>query len=139
MRIKIGVGIGLTAYATTKGYAKICPLSHLNRKPQQMELFAASQTAESLGKNDRLMEMILERNNIIRAWKRVCANKGVPGVDGMRTNQLGKYLERHWLKIEKDLLNGPHKPLPVKRKEISKPDGGVRLLGIPTVLDRFIQ
>jgi hypothetical protein len=61
----------------------------VNRKPQQMELFAASQTAESLGKNDRLMEMILERNNIIRAWKRVCANKGVPGVDGMRTDQLG--------------------------------------------------
>src|SRR6056297_2661220 len=111
----------------------------VNIKPQQLEIFAASQLAESLGKSDRLMEMILERNNIIRAWKRICANKGAPGVDGMRTDQLGKYLERHWPEIEKDLLNGTHKPLPVRRKEIPKPDGGVRLLGIPTVLDRFIQ
>jgi len=57
----------------------------------------------------------------------------------MKTSQLGKYLERHWPKIQNDLLNGTHKPMPVKRKEIPKPDGGVRLLGIPTVLDRFIQ
>ena len=111
----------------------------MNRTPQQMELFPASQIAESLGNNDRLMEMILERNNIIRAWKQVCANKGAPGVDGMKTSQLGNYLAKHWPKIEQDLLNGKHKPLPVKRKEIPKPDGGVRLLGIPTVLDRFIQ
>ena len=111
----------------------------MNIKPQQLEIFAASQIAESLGKSDRLMEAILERNNIIRAWKRVCANKGAPGIDGMRTDQLGKYLERHWPKIKKDLLNGVHKPLPVRRKEIPKPDGGVRLLGIPSVLDRFIQ
>jgi len=104
-----------------------------------MELFAASPIAESLGKSDRLMEMILDRNNIIRAWKRVCANKGAPGVDCMKTSQLGKYLERHWPKIQNDLLNGTHNPMPVKRKEIPKPDGGVRLLGIPTVLDRFIQ
>lgn len=111
----------------------------MNRQPQQMELFAASPIAESLGKSDRLMEMILDRNNIIRAWKRVCANKGAPGVDCMKTSQLGKYLERHWPKIQNDLLNGTHNPMPVKRKEIPKPDGGVRLLGIPTVLDRFIQ
>ena len=104
-----------------------------------MELFPASQIAESLGNNDRLMEKILERNNIIRAWKQVCANKGVPGVDGMKTAQLGNYLAKHWPEIEQDLLNCRHKPLPVKRKEIPKPDGGVRLLGIPTVLDRFIQ
>jgi len=111
----------------------------VNRRPQQMELFPASQIAESLGNNDRLMEMILERNNIIRAWKQVCANKGAPGVDGMKTGQLGNYLAKHWPEIEQDLLNCRHKPLPVKRKEIPKPDGGVRLLGIPTVLDRFIQ
>ena len=111
----------------------------MNIKPQQLEILAARQIAERLGKSDRLMEMILERNNIVRAWKRVCANQGAPGVDGMRTDQLGRYLIRHWPKIEKDLLNGTHKPLPVKKKEIPKPDGGVRLLGIPTVLDRFIQ
>lgn len=111
----------------------------MSRQPQQMELFPASQIAERLGNNDRLMEMILERNNIIRAWKQVCANKGAPGVDGMKTSQLGNYLAKHWPEIEQDLLNCKHKPLPVKRKEIPKPDGGVRLLGIPTVLDRFIQ
>ncbi len=104
-----------------------------------MEFFPASQIAESLGNNDRLMEMILERNNIIQAWKQVCANKGAPGVDGMKTSQLGNYLAKHWPEIEPDLLNCRYKPLPVKRKEIPKPDGGARLLGIPTVLDRFIQ
>jgi len=104
-----------------------------------MEMFAASQFAERLGESDRLMERILKRDNTIMAWKRVWANKGAAGVDGMTTGQLGKYLGKYWPKIEKDLLNGTHKPLPVKRKEIPKPDGGVRLLGIPTVLDRFIQ
>ena len=108
-------------------------------KPQQMEMFVASQLSERLGGSDRLMERILEHNNIIRAWQRVRANKGAPGVDGMTVNQLGGYLEKHWPKIERSLLNGTHKPMPVRRKEIPKPDGGVRLLGIPTVLDRFIQ
>lgn len=104
-----------------------------------MELFAASQAAESLGRSDRLMDMILERENLIRAWKRVCDNKGAPGVDEMKIAQLWDYLKRHWPSIKQDLLNGLYKPQPVKRVEIPKPDGGVRLLGIPTVLDRFIQ
>ena len=108
-------------------------------RPQQMEMFIASQFSERLGGSDRLMERILERNNIIRAWERVRANKGAPGIDGMTTRQLGRYLKKHWPKIERSLLNGTHKPMPVRRKEIPKPDGGVRLLGIPTVLDRFIQ
>ena len=111
----------------------------MNRAPQQMEMFVASQFSERLGGSDRLMERILERNNIIRAWQRVRANKGAPGIDGMTTDQLRGYLEKHWPKIEKSLLNGTHKPMPVRRKKIPKPDGGVRLLGIPTVLDRFIQ
>lgn len=67
----------------------------MSRQPQQMELFPASQIAERLGNNDRLI-VILERNNIIRAWKQVCANKGAPGVDGMKTSQLGNYLAKHW-------------------------------------------
>jgi len=111
----------------------------VNIKPQQMEIFPASQFAERLGRSDRLLEMILERNNMTLAWKRVCANKGAPGVDGMRTDQLGKYLEKHWPKIKQALLKGMYQPLPARRKEIPKPDGGVRLLGIPTVLDRCIQ
>ena len=104
-----------------------------------MELFAASQVAERLGRSDRLMDVILERENLIRAWKRVCDNKGGPGVDGMEIDQLWDYLKSHWPIIKQDMLNATYKPKPVKRVEIPKPDGGVRLLGVPTVLDRLIQ
>jgi retron-type reverse transcriptase len=105
----------------------------MNIKPQQMEMFVASRLAERLGGREQLLELILERRNILRAMNQVIANKGAPGVDGMKTNHLKGYLKRHWLKIEQDLLNGVYRPLPVRRKEIDKPEGGVRLLGIPTV------
>lgn len=108
-------------------------------RPQQMEMFVAAQTAERLGANGRLLEMILERRNMFRALKQIRANKGAPGIDKITVNQIGGYLKRHWSKIKADLLNGKYNPLPVRRKEIDKPDGGVRLLGIPTVLDRIIQ
>jgi RNA-directed DNA polymerase len=111
----------------------------MNIKPQQMEMFVASRLAESLGGREQLLELILERRNILRAMNQVIANKGAPGVDGMKTNHLKGYLKRHWPKIKQDLLNGVYRPLPVRRKEIDKPEGGVRLLGIPTVLDRLIQ
>lgn len=111
----------------------------MNIMPQQLEMFVASQTAESPTEGSRLMEVILERGNMFRALKRVCENKGAPGVDNMTVDQLPGYLKRHWLKIREDLLNDDYKPLPVKRKEIPKPNGGVRLLGIPTTLDRLIQ
>ena len=107
--------------------------------PQQMEMFVASRLAERLGGSERLLERIVERRNMLRAMNRVIANKGAPGIDGMTTSQLKGYLKRHWHKIKQDLLNGDYRPLPVRRKEIDKPDGGVRLLGIPTVLDRCIQ
>jgi group II intron reverse transcriptase/maturase len=108
-------------------------------RPQQREMFIASQIAERLGESDRLQEMILERRNMFLALKHVQANKGAPGVDKMTVTQIKSYLKRHWMKIKTDLLQGTYKPLPVRRKEIDKPDGGVRLLGIPTVLDRMIQ
>jgi RNA-directed DNA polymerase len=111
----------------------------MNIKPQQMEMFVASRLAERLGGNGRLLERIVERRNMLGAMNRVMANKGAPGVDGMKANHLKGYLKRHWPKIRRDLLNGAYRPLPVRRKEIDKPDGGVRLLGIPTVLDRCIQ
>ena len=111
----------------------------MNIKPQQMEMFVASRLAERLGDREQLLELILERRNILRAMNQVIADKGAPGVDGMKTNHLKGYLKRHWPKIKQDLLNGAYRPLPVRRKEIDKPDGGVRLLGIPTVLDRLIQ
>jgi len=108
-------------------------------RPQQMEMFVASQIAERLGANVRLLEMILERRNMFSALKQVRANKGAPGIDKMNVEQIGDYLRRYWPKIKKDLLSGKYRPLPVRRKQIDKPDGGVRLLGIPTVLDRVIQ
>ncbi len=80
------------------------------------------------------MESICERNNMRRAIRRVIRNKGAPGVDGMTVRKIERRLKRHWPNIEKTLLDGTYKPMPVRWKEIGKPRGGVRLLGIPTVL-----
>ena len=102
------------------------------------EEFIASYVSESPTGQVRLMDSILERNNMKRAIKRVIKNKGAPGVDGMTVRKIKRYLKRHWSKIEQALVEGTYSPMPVKRKEIPKP-GGVRLLGIPTVLDRVIQ
>ena len=71
--------------------------------------------------------------------QRVRANKGGPGVDGMTVERLPDFLRTHWPAIRTQLLSGTYQPQPVKRVEIPKPDGGVRKLGIPTVLDRFVQ
>jgi len=106
---------------------------------QLPEITVASVITEHPADGSRLMEIILERGNMFKALKRVRDNKGAPGIDNMTVDQLPGYLRRHWLKIREDLLNSTYKPFPVKRKEIPKPDGGVRLLGIPTVLDRLIQ
>jgi len=111
----------------------------MNIMPQQREMFIASQVTESPTDGSRLMDIILERGNMFRALKRVRENKGAPGIDGMTVNELPGYLKRHWLKIRINLLSGEYKPFPVRRKEIDKPEGGVRLLGIPTVLDRLVQ
>src|SRR5450631_3733308 len=85
------------------------------------------------------MEEVCGRENCKQALKRVKANKGSPGVDGMTVHDLLGYLKEHWPGIREQLLSGTYKPQPVRRVEIPKPDGGVRKLGIPTVLGRFIQ
>jgi RNA-directed DNA polymerase len=85
------------------------------------------------------MEEIVDRENLKEALRRVKTNKGSPGVDGMTVNQLDDYLKQQWPTILEQLLSGTYKPEPVKRVEIPKPDGGVRNLGIPTVLCRFVQ
>ena len=103
------------------------------------EAFIAKRLHESPTGKIRLMESILERENMRRALHRVRKNGGAPGIDGMSVDELPRYLERHWEMIKADLLAGRYKPMPVRQKEIRKPDGGVRLLGIPTVLDRLIQ
>jgi RNA-directed DNA polymerase len=85
------------------------------------------------------MEEVARKENLRRALKRVCANKGSPGIDGMTVNELKDYLRDQWPTIRQQLLDGRYKPQPVKQVMIPKPSGGVRMLGIPTVLDRFIQ
>jgi RNA-directed DNA polymerase len=85
------------------------------------------------------MEEVCGRENCLRALRRVKANKGSPGIDSMKVSELPGHLKQHWPAIREQLLNGTYKPQPVRRVEIAKPDGGVRQLGIPTVLDRFIQ
>jgi RNA-directed DNA polymerase len=99
----------------------------------------AKRETENPAGNQRVMEEVCERENLRAALKRVRANQGCPGVDGMTVEELPAYLEQHWPAIREQLLSGTYKPKPVQRKEIAKPDGGVRKLGIPTVLDRFVQ
>jgi RNA-directed DNA polymerase len=92
------------------------------------------------GKSDvELWEQVFERENLTRALKRVESNRGAPGTDGMTVKDLRGYLKAHWLEIRAALESGAYKPSPVRRVEIPKPDGGVRLLGIPTVIDRLLQ
>jgi RNA-directed DNA polymerase len=88
----------------------------------------------------RIMEEVCERANLKEALRQVRSNKASAGVDGMTVDQLGHYLKQHWPAIRDQLLNGSYEPKPVHRVEIPKPDaGGMRKLGISTVLDRFIQ
>jgi len=103
------------------------------------EPFAANRNAESPAITEKLMEEVLESSNLKQALKKVKANKGSAGLDGMTVQNLPRYLIKHWPEHRDQLLNGTYQPQPVKRVEIPKPDGGVRKLGIPTVLDRFIQ
>jgi group II intron reverse transcriptase/maturase len=87
----------------------------------------------------RLMEEVASRGNMMAAYQRVVSNKGAPGIDGMQVRDLKGYLVREWPRIKEELLNGTYQPQPVRKVEIPKPGGGVRTLGIPTVLDRLIQ
>jgi len=87
----------------------------------------------------QMMEEALEPENWQAAWKAVVANDGAPGIDGMKCGELVGHLQRHGEAIAAKLLAGSYVPSPVKRVIIPKPDGGERLLGIPTVLDRFVQ
>src|SRR5580700_3599079 len=103
------------------------------------ESLPAAHGPESPASTNRWMEAVCERENLKEALRQVKGNRGSAGVDGMTVGQLSGYLKQHWPTIREQLLSGAYKPKPVKRVEIPKPDGGVRKLGIPTVLDRFIQ
>ena len=101
----------------------------LNRESVNDELFDTS----------RLLEDVLERDNMLKAMYRVISNKGSHGIDGMKTDELREHVKRTWTTVKSKLLEGKYNPSPVRRIEIPKPDGGIRLLGIPTVQDRMIQ
>src|SRR5690348_6979632 len=106
---------------------------------EETESLSTVSDPESPASTNRLMEAVCERENLKEALRRVKANKGSAAVDGMTVVALSDYLRQHWPAIREQLLNGTYEPKPVRRVEIPKPDGGVRKLGIPTVLDRFIQ
>ncbi len=103
------------------------------------ETFVAKPPSQSPAYTEQLMEEVCNRENLERAWKRVRSNKGGPGVDGMTIDSAKAHLREHWPNIRSQLLEGTYQPLPVKRVEIPKPDGGVRKLGVPCVVDRLIQ
>lgn len=86
-----------------------------------------------------LMERVVDGENAARALKAVIANGGAPGIDGMTTTRLRDHAKAHWDSIQRRLLEGKYTPSPVKRVEIPKPNGGTRALGIPTVVDRWVQ
>jgi RNA-directed DNA polymerase len=103
------------------------------------EVFASREETAFPAGDMQHMERILERGNLRKALQKVVRNGGSPGINGMTVKDLTPYLKREWPKIRGQLLNGDYVPSPVKRVEIPKPGGGIRQLGIPTVLDRFIQ
>lgn len=106
---------------------------------EETESLPATCDSQSPSSTNRLMEEVCERENLKEALQRVKANKGSAGIDGMTVGGIADYLRQHWPAIREQLLSGTYEPKPVRRVEIPKPDGGVRKLGIPTVLDRFIQ
>src|SRR6202162_598531 len=106
---------------------------------QGAEPLVAKPAPESPALTEQLMEEVCDRRNLERAWKRVRRNKGSPGVGGMTIDDAKDYLREHWPSIRSKLLAGTYQPQPVKRVEIPKPDGGVRKLGVPCVVDRLIQ
>ena len=106
---------------------------------EETESLMATSGPEGPARTNRMMEEVCERENLKQALRQVKGNKGSAGVDGITVNQLTDYLKQHWPVIREQLLKATYEPKPVRRVEIPKPDGGVRKLGIPTVLDRFIQ
>jgi RNA-directed DNA polymerase len=125
-QVELNLGIG------TKGEA-------LSAAAQETEARAAGASHERPAVAGPSMEAVVERENLKTALARVKRNKGAGGVDGMSVDELPAYLKEHWLTIRAQLLDGTYKPQPVRRVEILKASGGMRPLGIPTVLDRFIQ
>ena len=105
----------------------------------RVETTAAGLGTESQANTDKLIEEVCEKENLKEALRRVKANAGAAGVDGMTVKDLPGYLRENWPRIREQLLSATYKPQPVRRVEIPKSGGGTRKLGIPTVVDRFVQ
>jgi RNA-directed DNA polymerase len=115
-------------------------MPHLNtRRPSGDDVSQRSDKKPAFSEEHNLLECVLERNNLLQAWKQVKANKGAAGVDGMSIDEFTQWLKDNWPRTAAELSAGQYQPAPVRRVEIAKPDGGTRPLGIPTVLDRVIQ
>ena len=129
-------GMKKAEYAESGGFLQRDSVEHEEyaeaRSVGQME------TEEQDNASD-LMERILDRDNLNRAYQRVKSNKGAPGIDGMTVEDALPWLKEHREELLESIRGGWYKPNPVRRKEIPKPDGGVRKLGIPTVIDRIVQ
>ena len=126
-----GISLGAQSGRRTRA------LAYEEQRKKQLELTEAWDDEEPL--TEHLMEKICEAANLNRAFRQVRANKGASGIDGMTVKELGSYLSEHKGKLIKALLEGSYKPQEVRAVEIPKPDGGIRQLGIPTVVDRVIQ
>jgi RNA-directed DNA polymerase len=125
-QVKLNLGAGGTGEAR-------------NAATQESEIRAAKACLDRPAAAWPSMEGVVERSNLLKALEQVQRNKGAPGTDGMTIGKLAPYLKEHWPAIRAQLLEGSYKPQPVRRVEIPKASGGTRALGIPTVLDRFIQ
>jgi len=99
----------------------------------------AAATGQTKSEDGLLMERVVERSNMWLAYQRVVENKGAPGVDGLTVEQLKGWLKAHWPRVRQALLEGEYIAQPVRRVDIPKPQGGVRMLGVPTTVDRLIQ
>src|SRR6266550_1293277 len=107
---------------------------------EDIESLSVTNEPQTPADTRRIREEVCERKNLKEALRQVKANKGSAGVDGMTVDELDDYLKQHWPAIREQLLDGTYEPQPVRRVEIRKPDGGgMRKLGIPTALDRFLQ
>lgn len=112
------------------------------RNPGNTHVGAEADTAyygTPKSERDWLMSQVVERANMQLAYSRVMKNRGAPGVDGMRCEELKAWLQANWMRVKQDLLAGRYRPQPVRRVDMPKPQGGVRTLGVPTVVDRLIQ
>jgi RNA-directed DNA polymerase len=132
----------MTTVAAETPVQPVLAAKQCGQKPPSAAVEAASVTVVRDNAHEEPMELmsaVVDRPNMQRAYDRVLRNKGAPGVDGMAVSDLKDYLKAHWSGHKQALLEGTYRPQPVRKVEIPKPGGGVRQLGIPTVLDRFIQ